>query len=100
MIVDGVRHVAVLDALHRLLSPTSVRLIYLAASDEARQLRLTAAGRWEGDVMAKAERHSTEADLKVALPGRSDTVINADRDFDTVLADVFAYAQRLAASTS
>lgn len=100
LIVDGVRHVAVLDALHRLLSPSPVRLIYLAASDEARQLRLAAAGRWEQDVMAKAEGHSTEADLKAALPGSSDVVIDTDRDFDAVLAEAFAYAQQTAVSTS
>lgn len=100
LIVDGVRHVTVLDTLHRLLSPSPVRLIYLAATDEARQLRLAAAGRWEQDVMAKAEGHSTEADLKTALPGRSDAVIDADRDFNAVLADAFAYAQQMAALTS
>ena len=100
LIVDGVRHIAVLDALHRLLSPSPVRLIYLAASDEARQLRLAAAGRWEQDVMAKAEGHSTEADLKNALPRRSEAVIDADRDFDAVLADALAYVQQTAALTS
>ena len=100
LIVDGVRHVAVLDALDRLLRPSPVRLIYLAASDEARQLRLAAAGRWEPAVMAKAEVHSTEADLKAALPSRSSAVIDADRDFDTVLDDAFAHARRAAASAS
>lgn len=90
--MDGVRHVTVLDALHRLLRPVPVRLIYLAASDEARRLRLEVAGRWDGNVMAKAESHSTEADLKVALLGRADAVIDADRDFDAVLADALVSA--------
>ena len=93
LIVDGVRHVAVLDALHRLVSPTPVRLIYLAGSDKARQLRLAAAGRWEQDVMTKAEGHSTEADILTVLPRKADVTVDADRDFDIVLADTIAYAQ-------
>lgn len=99
LVIDGVRHVAVFDALHRLLHPVPVRLVYLAASDKARQLRLEAAGRWDGSVMAKAEGHSTETDLKVALPGRADAVIDAERDLNAVLADALACAQETAAPT-
>lgn len=100
LVLDGVRHVAVLDALRRLLGPSPVRLIYLAASDEARRLRLAAAGRWDGGVMANAERHSTEADLQAALPGRADAVIDADRAFDAVLADAIACARQAKASAA
>lgn len=93
LVVDGVRHVLVLEALRRLLSPKPVYLIYLAATNEARRLRLMEAGRSHG-LTTKVESHSTEADLESALPAFADAVLDADRSLEAVITDAFARIQK------
>ena len=94
LIVDGVRHIAVLDTLRRLLAPIPVRLIYLAVSNDVRQLRLDAAGRCAGCDAAGAEDHPSEMLAALSLPATADAVLDGNRDLDAVVADALACVVR------
>lgn len=77
-IVEGVRHLAVLKALRRVLAPAKVLHVHLDVSDAERNRRLAG----EGVSAAEGqqwERHSTERDVLAGLPGAADLLVDADR---------------------
>jgi dephospho-CoA kinase len=73
-VIEGVRHVAVLEALQR-AAGAEVALVYLEASDEARAERLRAREGAHAPVETW-EQHETERDVKAELPTRADLVLH------------------------
>jgi adenylate kinase family enzyme len=82
LLIEGVRHLKVWEALREVAGTMPSALIYLVVSDAERERRLAAEGvsaqegrRWE--------EHSTEREVLELLEGHADIVIDADmpRDF-------------------
>jgi hypothetical protein len=83
LLVEGVRHSAVFEALCALASPVPARLIYLDVSDAERNRRLAL----EGVSAAEGrewEEHSTEHDVINHLPPAADLIVDADMPPDFV----------------
>jgi cytidylate kinase len=74
-VIEGVRHVGALEALHRAVG-AEVVLVYLEAPDEERTERLRAREGVDAPVETW-ERHETEMDVKGELPERADLVVRA-----------------------
>jgi cytidylate kinase len=85
LVVDGIRHITAVSTLNRLICPQSVFLVHLAIDEEIRQNRLTIRDGKQAQ-WRKAENHSTEADVKEALPNAADMIVDATLPVD-VLAD-------------
>jgi cytidylate kinase len=76
LIVDGVRHVAALENIRRVVTPTPVRLVFVVASREVRDRRAAV----RGTELADADEHSTERDVHDALHQLADLRLDGTLD--------------------
>jgi adenylate kinase family enzyme len=83
LLIEGIRHLTVLEALRDVSAPVPTQLIYLRVSDAERNRRLAGEGisAREGE---EWEEHSTEQDVLHGLEGQADLVIAADKPRDFV----------------
>jgi hypothetical protein len=83
LLVEGVRHLTVLEALREVSAPIPTHLVYLNVSDTERNRRLAGEGisAREGE---EWEEHSTEQDVLHGLEGQADLVVDADKPRDFV----------------
>lgn len=65
-IVDGIRHLSVLQALRNLVSPMRVLPVYVEVEESVRLKRLRARGMSEEEIK-RADAHSTEVDVQGVL---------------------------------
>ena len=77
VIIDGVRHVDVLDALRSIVAPQHLYLVLIDTPVERRRARLRKRGVVDLDVVMA---HSTERDAASRLTGLADLVVSGDRD--------------------
>lgn len=86
IVLDGVRHRDVVDALSRF---DLVKLVYLVADEQTRVARLQAAGRSE-DNLPEIEQHSTEAEVRSVLYGLADVVVDATLPVERIVDEIAA----------
>jgi cytidylate kinase len=77
-VVEGIRHVRILDTLKSQVAPQSVFLVYLEAPEELRRNRLQERGAKEAHYLERAETHSTERDAITELPQLADLVLSTE----------------------
>jgi cytidylate kinase len=77
-VVEGIRHVRILDTLKSQVAPQPVFLVYLEAPDELRRNRLQERGAQEAHNLDLAETHSTERDVITELPQLADLVLSSE----------------------
>jgi cytidylate kinase len=78
VVVEGIRHVRILETLKNLVSPQPVFLVYLDAPEERRRARLQERSAQEVDALERAEAHSTERDVIAELPQLANLVLSTD----------------------
>lgn len=78
VVVEGIRHVRILDTLKSLVAPKPVFLVYLEAPEELRRNRLQERGVREAQYLERAESHSTERDVIAELPQLADLVLSTE----------------------
>jgi ribosome-binding protein aMBF1 (putative translation factor) len=72
LVVDGIRHAEVVDALRRLVAPLELRLVFLDVDDSTRRHRLS---QLDADIPKKlelVEAHPTEDQVSERLPSLAD----------------------------
>lgn len=94
LVVDGVRHVTVVNALRELVSPFDFRLLYIDAPATARLARLSSRGE-EADHLGHYESHSTEGDVGMALRQLADRVVDGSKPIESVIDEVVSWAALL-----
>ena len=82
LVVDGVRHLRVLDALRALVAPTPLRHLHVEAPEAVRRARRAARGEDPGE---DPERHRNEAEVDEGLRARADRVVDGSADTDDTL---------------
>lgn len=83
LIIDGIRHLEILEALRSVLSPTQVRLILLKVDSEVRKKRLE----HRGDDISNFERLDnapTEVQIFSLLPRAADLVVDGSLSLDEI----------------
>ena len=76
-VIEGVRHVEVIQALRSLYTPLRVRFVWLDVTDEDRAARLRARGD-DPQLLASWERHETEHQVLGALPAAANLRVASD----------------------
>lgn len=93
LIVDGIRHVAVLEAIRKIVAPAEAVLVHLALDSES-ELRARADSRGLApDQRTRVERHSTELDVQQALPKLADLVLPAERPIEETVATIAEFLE-------
>jgi dephospho-CoA kinase len=76
-LIEGVRHLSVLECLREIFEPIPVLYVHLDVADGQRNQRLAASGISEEEG-ADWEVHSTERDVRLELPAAADLTIDAN----------------------
>ncbi len=84
LVVDGIRHLTVVDALSAHLFPRNLFLLHLDVDDSERRKRASIRGDDASD-FTRAASHCVEGDLEYELPKRADSVIDATRSIEVVV---------------
>ena len=93
LVVDGVRHISVVDALERLVSPGHLRLVHLVTPPAKRASRLDA--RQERGDLTRYDAHTTEHDVHNGLAERADLVVDGARAIESAIEQVTQWAAAL-----
>ncbi len=91
LVVDGVRHVDVFDAIKRISAPTTTLLIYLQLESEMELAVRTGSRGILPDARARLEQHSTEHDVIQALPSLADLVVSAEAPVERIVGAIDAF---------
>ena len=94
LVVDGVRHVEAIPTLRREVAPSDLALIFIAVDDSTREARLRQEGLLDRERLKKTEAHSTEAQVRTALPQLADLVVDGSRPERELLEDILLWVQR------
>jgi dephospho-CoA kinase len=83
LIIDGIRHLVILEALRTLVSPSPLKLILLEVSAAIRKTRLMLRG---DDVtnFEELDRAPTEVQIFAQLPARADLLIDGNLPLDEI----------------
>ncbi len=89
LVIDGIRHVDVLELVQRMVAPDRLVHVHVESSDQVRQDRLKARSR-PGDaaILADMEMHSTERQVIEGLPQRADIIVNAADKLESIVASI------------
>jgi dephospho-CoA kinase len=74
IVIDGLRHIEILMELKRIVSPRTVRCIYVDASPSIRLERVRLRDGLSQSELAKLERHSTEVEVEQHLRAQADFI--------------------------
>jgi dephospho-CoA kinase len=80
IVIDGIRHVEILDLLRRLVLPQPLFHIHIASPDELRKSRLQERDRRGEAALAVADSHSTEIQVGDKLPAIADLTLDGNQD--------------------
>jgi dephospho-CoA kinase len=86
LVIEGIRHVSVLEILRALVAPQPLVFIYLGADEEQRRSRLRQRGAEEADRLEAVEAHPTEQDVVTRLPKVADLVLSNTTESESELA--------------
>jgi tRNA uridine 5-carbamoylmethylation protein Kti12 len=88
LVIEGVRHKEILEALQRIVAPLELRVVFLEIGDEERQRRMRAEESMESDQMKRVETHSTEKQVSEVLPDMADLTVSADRPVGELVREI------------
>jgi cytidylate kinase len=87
LVIDGVRHVRILDNLRDIVAPRQLLFVYLEAEDTTRRARLAERESASTKLLTAVEDHSTELDVISRLPGLADLRVSNDDGEEQHLVD-------------
>lgn len=94
LVIDGVRHREIVDALRRIVAPLELRLIFVDIADEQRRERLVREGDVDPDRMPQIEKHSTERQVGTVLPGIADLRVSTGKSIGDVVREIVSWVHQ------
>lgn len=90
LVIDGVRHAEIAEALRVIVAPIELRMIYLEVDEEIRLQRIREEDAAEAvpERMNRIESHSTEEQVSSRLPGLADLTVSVNRPADVVAREI------------
>lgn len=93
LIVDGVRHLEVVQTLRRLVAPCVITLIYINLDKEDHTIRLKSKGITGSAEIQAIEKHSTEVQV-ARLLSSADLVLDGDKPVDELVNEIVAWIEQ------
>ena len=90
MVIDGIRHVRILENLKKIVAPQRLLFVYLDAEDATRKARFAKRESTDAGVLTAVESHSTELDVISKLPDLADLRLSNDDDAEQDLVEIIA----------
>jgi transcriptional regulator with XRE-family HTH domain/dephospho-CoA kinase len=99
LIIDGVRHREVVEALRKIVAPLEFRLIFVDLPDEQRHDRLVRAGDADAERMPRIEKHSTEKQVSTVLRNIADLKVSSADGVGNVVQEIVSWVHQAESST-
>lgn len=90
IVVDGIRHVLVLEELKELLQPVPMRLVFINITDQVQAQRLKESG--SPHSMEVVQSHQTESDVLERLVQFADWKVNGNADLNETIESIVSKA--------
>jgi dephospho-CoA kinase len=88
IVIDGIRHVEVVEVLRRLIAPSSLRVVYIEVADGVREARLPEEGINNATQLMQIETHSTEVQVRTVLPESADLIVDGSKELDDLVNEI------------
>jgi dephospho-CoA kinase len=88
LVVEGIRHDHIAEAVRTFVRPVAYALVNVDAPRELRELRLRERGRAESSALVRAEKHSTERQVATLVREQADFVIRATNEIEAVPSEI------------
>jgi adenylate kinase family enzyme len=93
LVIDGIRHVEVVEALRGLVFPATLKLVFVAIDDARRVPRLESSGLADTHRLAEVEKHSTETQVRHVLPEIADVQIDGSQPHEELVGELFSWVR-------
>jgi cytidylate kinase len=93
LVVDGIRHAKIMDALRRVTEPSRIFLVFVNIDEGVRRKRLLDDPDAEKQAALVYDAHTTEADVKNVLPAMADLVADGARPVPDLVNQIVAWIQ-------
>jgi dephospho-CoA kinase len=94
LIIDGLRHIEVVETLRRIISPFILRVIYIEVTDDVRESRLSEEGILDSEQLSQIELHSTEVQVETLLPKTADLIVDGSNTLDDLVSEIVTWARQ------
>lgn len=91
LVIDGVRHVTIVEALRRIVAPLDLRLVFVSVDEDTRLKRLKKTDREVMSRLQDVESHSTERDVINLLPSLASRHIDGERPSNEVVREIVGW---------
>ncbi|MCH8247918.1 MAG: AAA family ATPase [Bacteroidetes bacterium] len=95
IIIDGLRHIVILETLRQLLSPLSLKLILVTVGDDVRGERLKSRSDGLAECLQVVEAHSTEQDVRGDLLAFADLSVDGSKPLNQLVVEVVEWVSGL-----
>lgn len=99
LVIDGVRHREVVEALRRIVAPLELRLIFVDISEEQRRERLARKGDVDAHRMPQIEKHSTEKQVGAVLHDIADLRVSTGSGLGDVVREIVTWVHQAESMT-
>jgi hypothetical protein len=93
LIIDGIRHLEVLQVLKQLVLPAQLKLLYVEVAITERRRRLIDSEK-TAKSLEELEAHSTEHDVTTALKSQADVIIEGTRTMKVIVDEIVSWASK------
>lgn len=95
LVIDGIRHQAVMYKLKEIVAPSRFILIHIYVNEDHRLQRITQRDIINKNEWIKVNKHSTEKDAMFLLPQVADITINGEKTLNTIVGEILSYIRGL-----
>jgi cytidylate kinase/transcriptional regulator with XRE-family HTH domain len=94
LVIDGIRHSAVVDALRKIVAPLDLRVVYVDVSEKTRLKRIRDTDKDVVQRMNEIEAHATEREVPNAVRALAARHIEGDRPVEDVVQDILGWVHQ------
>jgi cytidylate kinase/transcriptional regulator with XRE-family HTH domain len=94
LIVEGIRHAEIVEALRRVVAPLEVRLVFLEVTDVRRIERLRIRDSEVVERLKQIESHSTEEQASTVLPEMADLRVSGDKSISELVLEIVTWVHQ------
>lgn len=94
LVIDGIRHLVVVETLKQMVAPSDFKLVYISTEDALRAERHQESAPNQPSLPI-LEKHSTEREVRTALRQAADLVADGERPVSDLVTEITAFAAKL-----
>lgn len=88
VVVDGIRHAAIVSALRETVAPVELLVVFVAVEDSLREARVQTRDGQNHAPLSLLDAHSTESDVDSLLSKMADLTIDGDRPAGVLASEI------------